>query len=63
MGLMGRAWRIFAEVVRTHDKVATFGSALADHQAKLEGVTERVVRLEAMLELLLRTAAGRRLES
>ncbi|WP_246174075.1 hypothetical protein [Paraburkholderia hayleyella] len=38
-----------------NDKVVSLAGTVKDQQAKIEGLTERVIRLEATLELMIRT--------
>ena len=42
-----------ARVIRTDDKIERLAGTVRDQQVRIESLTERVVRLEAALELAL----------
>ena len=43
------------------DKVVSLAGTVKDQQAKIESLTERVIRLEATLELMIRTGGEKKL--
>jgi cell division protein FtsB len=49
-------------MIRLEDKVSRQSEALKSQQAKIENLTERVIRLEARHELLTSAAMMRKLE-
>jgi uncharacterized coiled-coil protein SlyX len=51
-------WDAIATVIRMNDKVEQMAAVITTQQRKIESLTERVIRLEAALEIgLARTAA------
>ena len=56
MGVTERMWDAVTRVVRMDDKVERLAATVGDQQARIETLTERVIRLETTLELAL---AGR----
>jgi len=62
MGVIDRVWGAFAAVVKLEDKVARQSEAIKAQQARIENLVERVIRLEAQLELLAGAAAIKQLD-
>jgi cell division protein FtsB len=62
VGVADRVWSALASMIRLEDKVSRQSEALKSQQAKIENLTERVIRLEARLELLTSAAMMRKLE-
>jgi cell division protein FtsB len=66
MGLMSvtdRVWGALTSMIKLEDKVTRQSEALKAQQSKIENLTERVIRLEAQLELLTSAAMVKRLKS
>ena len=66
MGLMSvtdRVWGALTSMIKLEDKVTRQSEALKAQQTKIENLTERVIRLEAQLELLTSAAMVKRLKS
>jgi shikimate kinase len=55
MGMTDKVWDSLTTVIKMNDKVVSLAGTVKEQQQKIEGLTERVIRLEATLELLLRT--------
>ena len=66
MGLMSvtdRVWGALTSMIKLEDKVTRQSEALKAQQSKIENLTERVIRLEAQLEMLTSAAMVKRLKS
>ena len=61
MSVTSRVWGALTSMIKLEDKVARQAEALKTQQAKIEDLTARVIRLEAQLDLLTRTAVIRKL--
>jgi hypothetical protein len=55
MGVTDKVWDALTTVIKMNDKVVALAGTVKDQQAKIESLTERIVRLEATLELMIRT--------
>lgn len=55
MSVTDKIWDTLTTVIKMNDKVVSIALAIKDQQTKIENLTERVIRLEATLELLIRT--------
>ncbi len=53
MGVTDRIWGALVAVIKLEDKVTQQTAAMKSQQAKIENLTERVIRLETMLEIAL----------
>jgi len=58
MGVTDKVWDALTTVIKMNDKVVSLAGTVKEQQPKIEGLTERVIRLEATLELMMRTASG-----
>ena len=56
MGVTERVWSALTSMIKLEDKVTRQNEAIKAQQAKIENLTERIIRLEAQLEIL--TGAG-----
>lgn len=61
MGVTERVWGALTSMIKLEDRVARQSDALKSQQAKIENLTERVIRLEAQFELLSSAALAKRL--
>ena len=61
MSVTERVWAALTSMIRLEDKVTRHNDAIKAQQAKIENLTERVIRLEAQLELLTSAAVVKRL--
>lgn len=53
MGVTDRLWDALTTVIRMNDKVERMAGTVKSQQERIERLTERVIRLETMLELAL----------
>jgi shikimate kinase len=58
MGVTDKVWDALTTVIKMNDKVMSLAGTVKEQQLKIEGLTERVIRLEATLELMMRTTSG-----
>lgn len=58
MGVTDKVWDALTTVIKMNDKVISLAGTVKEQQAKIEGLTERVIRLEATLELMMRSSGG-----
>lgn len=61
MGVTDRVWGALTSVIKLEDRVVRQSEAIKSQQLKIEKLTERVIRLEAQLELLTSAAMVKRL--
>ena len=61
MGVTERIWAALTSMIKLEDKVAQQSEALKAQQAKIEGLTERVIRIESQLELFTAAAMVKRI--
>ncbi|SEF11465.1 hypothetical protein SAMN02787142_7706 [Burkholderia sp. WP9] len=62
MGITDKVWDALTTVIKMNDKVVSLAGTVKEQQLKIEGLTGRVIRLEATLELMLRTGGTRKLK-
>lgn len=64
MGGADKMWDAITTVIKMNDKVERMAATIMGQQAKIENLTERVIRLETALELALaqRVAPTRQLK-
>ena len=53
MGVADKMWDAVTTVIKMNDKVERMAGTMKSQQEKIEKLTERVIRLETMLELAL----------
>lgn len=58
MGVTDRIWGALVSIIKLEDKVTQQTAAMKSQQAKIENLTERVIRLETMLEIALSVRAA-----
>ncbi len=62
MGVTDKVWDALTTVIKMNDKVvSSWTGTVKEQQAKIEGLTERVIRLEATLELVMRAGEAKKL--
>lgn len=54
MGVTDKVWDALTTVIKMNEKVVSLAGTVKEQQTRIEGLTERVIRLEATLDLLLR---------
>ena len=62
MGVTDRVWGALTSMIKLEDKVVRQNEIIKGQQAKIENLTERVIRLEATLELLMRASEYKKLK-
>ena len=63
MTLADRVWSALTAIVKLEEKVTRQADAFKGQQSKIEDLTERIIRLEAQLELLTGAAMIKRLKA
>jgi len=58
MGVTDKVWDALTTVIKMNDKVVSLAGTVKEQQSKIEGLTERVIRLEATLELMMRASGN-----
>lgn len=53
MGVTDKMWDALTTVIKMNDKVEQLAGVVVVQQTKIEGLTERVIRLETALEMAL----------
>ncbi|MBA2721706.1 MAG: hypothetical protein H0W48_15635 [Methylibium sp.] len=61
MSVTDRVWGALSSVIKLEDRVVRQSEAIQTQQRKIENLTERVIRLEAQLELLTSASLVKRL--
>jgi len=59
MGITERVWGALTSMIKLEDKVLRQGDAIKSQQVKIENLTERMIKLETTVELMIR-ASGRK---
>ena len=64
MGVTDKMWDALTTVIKMNDKVEQLAGVVVAQQTRIEGLTERVIRLETALEiaLTLKQAPARKIE-
>jgi archaellum component FlaC len=63
MGYPEKIWNAFTAMIKLEGKVTGQGDTIKSQQHKIENLTERVIRLETQMDMLLRAAAIKRIKS
>ena len=61
MGVTEREWGALTSMIKLEDKVVRQGEVIKAQQAKIENLTERMIRMETTLELLMRASERKRI--
>jgi hypothetical protein len=61
MGVTERVWGALTSMIKQEDKVVRQGEVIKAQQAKIENLTERMIRMETTLELLMRASERKRI--
>ncbi len=62
MGVTDKIWGALTSMIKLEDKVRSQAEAMKFQQVKIENLTERVIRLETQLEMLMRAAEMKRVQ-
>lgn len=57
MGVTDKVWDALTTVIKMNDKVVSLAGTVKEQQLKIEGLTERIIRLETTLELMMRSSS------
>ncbi|HEB97053.1 MAG TPA: hypothetical protein ENI96_11560 [Sedimenticola thiotaurini] len=63
MGVTEKMWDAVARVIRMDDKVERLAGTVKEQQIRIENLTERVIRLETVLELTLAAQGLKRIDN
>lgn len=63
MSTSGKVWDALASMVKLEDKVKSQSEAMKSQQTKIENLTERLIRLETQIEMLMRATQIKRMQS
>jgi len=61
MGVTERVWGALTSMIKLEDKVVRQGEVIKAQQAKIENLTERMIRMETTIELLMRASERKRI--
>ncbi|MBP1317902.1 hypothetical protein J2X56_004830 [Herbaspirillum sp. 1173] len=61
-GITGRIWSALATVIKLEDKVIRQSEALRQQQIRIENLTERMIKLETLLEVVLQASEFKRIK-
>jgi hypothetical protein len=61
MGVTERVWAALTSMIKLEDKVVRQGEVIKAQQTKIENLTERMIRMEATIELLMRASEQKRI--
>jgi hypothetical protein len=61
MGVTERVWGALTSMIKLEDKVVRQGEVIKAQQSKLENLTERMIRMETTIELLMRATERKRI--
>ena len=62
MGVTDRVWGAFTSMIKLEDKVVRQGEVIKAQQTKIENLTERMIRLETTIDMLMRAGEHARLK-
>lgn len=63
MSTPGKVWDALASMIKLEDKVKSQSEAMKSQQTKIENLTERLIRLETQIEMLMRATEIKRIQS
>ena len=63
MSITRKVWDALASMIKLEDRVKSQSEAMKSQQTKIENLTERVIRLETQLEMLMRAAEFKRIQN
>lgn len=62
MRVTDRVWGALTSMIKLEDKIVRQSEVIKTQQDKIENLTERVIRLETILKLLMRASEFKRLK-
>ena len=63
MSITRKVWDALPSMIKLEDRVKSQSEAMKSQQTKIENLTERVIRLETQLEMLMRAAEVKRIQN
>ena len=63
MSITRKVWNALPSMIKLEDRVKSQSEAMKSQQTKIENLTERVIRLETQLEMLMRAAEVKRIQN
>lgn len=61
MGVTDRVWGALTSMIKLEEKVTRQSEVIKTQQGKIENLTERVIKLETTIELVLRASEAKKL--
>ncbi len=61
MGVTERVWGALTSMIKLEDKVIRQGEVIKEQQTRIENMTERLIKLETTIELLIRAGEQKRI--
>jgi hypothetical protein len=61
MSVTERVWGALTSMIKLEDKAVRQGEVIKAQQAKIENLTERMIRMETTLEVLMRASERKRI--
>ena len=61
MGVTERVWGALTSMIKLEDKVVRQGEVIKEQQTRIENMTERLIKLETTIELLIRAGEQKRI--
>jgi len=62
MGVTERVWGALKSMIKLEDKAVRQGKVIKAQQAKIENLTERMIRMKTTIELLMRASEQKRVK-
>ena len=62
MSITERVWGALTSMIKLEEKVVHQGEVIKAQQARLENLTERLIKLETTIELLIRASEYKRVK-
>ncbi len=59
MGITDRMWDALTTVIKMNDKVVSLAHAVKEQQDKIEILSERVIKLETILDILVQVSKNK----
>ena len=59
MSFFDRIWAGLTTIIKIDDKVTTLAARNKEQQAKIENLTERMIRVETLLQVAMATGSSR----
>jgi CII-binding regulator of phage lambda lysogenization HflD len=61
MNYIERIWSAFTSMIKLEDRVTRQTDSIDKHQERIEDLTERIIRLETKLDMLMSAAVVKRI--